>query len=148
MLGRYGLYSQPQVGCVTLGTSQSLGFPICQIAYSGDLLECPGLYSWKVLTLHVFIRVFSGIQPAWNSQLPLCTHTDPIAWPCTLASVRSPPLHLGLFPFRICWSPSVGSQEGLPRITWHTLRNEGSRTLQRYPGGPALTFWVVVPAQG
>lgn len=66
-------------------------------------------------SLHVFIRVFPGVQPAWGSQLPLCAHTDPLAWPCALASVWSSPLHLGLFPFRICWSPSVGSQMGLPR---------------------------------
>lgn len=69
-------------------------------------------------SLRVFIRVFPGVQPAWDSQLPLCTpyrqtplHGPP-PWllcgplPSTWASF--------LFPFKICWSLSVGSQEGLP----------------------------------
>lgn len=138
------LPAQPRVACVTLGTSQGLCFPICQTGYSGDLLECPGPHSWKVLTL-LFVyssECFQGSSLPGTVSSPSAPHTDRphcMALHLGFSAVPSPPP--GPLSFQDLLESVCGVSGGAS-----TLRNEGSRASWRYPG--RLTPEVEVPAQG
>lgn len=146
------LPAQPRVACVTLGTSQGLCFPICQTGYSGDLLECPGPHSWKVLTL-LFVyssECFQGSSLPGTVSSPSAPHTDRphcMALHLGFSAVPSPPP--GPLSSFLSGSAGVclwGVRRGFLGMTWYTLRNEGSRASWKYPG--RLTPEVEVPAQG
>lgn len=126
------LPAQPRVACVTLGTSQGLCFPICQTGYSGDLLECPGPHSWKVLTL-LFVyssECFQGSSLPGTVSSPSAPHTDRphcMALHLGFSAVPSPP------PGPLSFQDLLESVCGVSGGT-STLRNEGSRASWRYPG--------------
>lgn len=110
--GRQALFpAQQQAGCMTLGTSQGLSFPLCQVGLILPLLpdtsgdpKCPYPYSWEVSILFfMFLSEFLPgsshmpdpaqalgtwwmFSPELGSPFPTSAQT-PFAWPCISAAV-------------------------------------------------------------